>query len=378
MTAKRYIFIFTLSFLGLCALTIFVNYLVDPHLIFGSVRIEGLNQFKVDINERVRISKAFHSTYNEWNTLIVGNSRVEMGLDPTHACFQKTESKVYNLGIPGAGVRSQLEYALNVVYQQPIRRIYLSVDFVDFLVIADRESSLHLIDWGSPPGNQSLSYAFDGTHNSEYQWAAFMDKYRALFSLDALFSSIRTVALQSSYQPDRDDHGFNPARDFQAAVDIEGPHALFKQKMEILDKKYSHHWSLGNRDDSLSHDFRVLRKFLKIADSRGIRVTIFTNPFHVQFWDLIKQKNLYDMHKEWLSQLIKLVREVNTSDVQIWDFSGDSKYIHETVPKPGVKSGPLRWFWEPAHYRKELGDLMLETMLAKECQSQRQIGKRLF
>ena len=29
----------------------------------------------------------------------------------------------------------------------------------------------------------------------------------------------------------------------------------------------------------------------------------------------------------------------------------------------------LQWYWEPAHYRKELGDLMLEAIEGTECVS---------
>ncbi len=376
MMAKRYTLYVALSFLGFSVLTILINYSVDPYLVFGSARIEGFNQFKVDINKHVRVSKAFHPTLNEWDTLLVGNSRVEMGLNPTHACFQKKGSKVYNLGTPGAGVRQQLEYALNLIYQQRIKRVYISVDFVDFLVRDGHEPLTNSIDWSSSPGNRSLGYSFDGSRNSEYRAAAFMDNYRSLFSLDALFSSVRTVMLQSPHQPDRDDHGFNPARDFKAAVGVEGADALFAQKMGELEEKYSHRWSLVG--DQLSSDFRALNKFLKIAGSRGVQVTLFTNPFHEKFWDLMKQNNLYDMHQEWLNQLMQLVKKADIPSVHVWDFSGDSKYIHETVPNHGVKSGPLRWFWEPAHYRKELGDLMLEAMLADECKSQFQFGKRLL
>ena len=87
-TARRYVIVTTLVFLVLSMLTITFNYRVDPYLIFGSARTEGFNKVKVDINEHVQISKAHHPYLREWDTLLVGNSRIEMGLDPQHHCFR--------------------------------------------------------------------------------------------------------------------------------------------------------------------------------------------------------------------------------------------------------------------------------------------------
>ena len=53
-------------------------------------------------------------------------------------------------------------------------------------------------------------------------------------------------------------------------------------------------------------------------------------------------------------------------------------FTEESVPAAGVRSGPLRWFWEPSHYRSELGDLMLDTMLAGTCDADALIGEDLL
>jgi hypothetical protein len=43
-----------------------------------------------------------------------------------------------------------------------------------------------------------------------------------------------------------------------------------------------------------------------------------------------------------------------------------------------VRSGPLQWFWEPAHYRQELGDLMVDAMLSDTCATEIAFGRRVF
>lgn len=340
------------------------NAFIDPYLIIGSERREGINAIKVEINEHVRLSKAYHPAFETWDTLIVGNSRVEIGLDPEHSCFKSNARRVYNLGLPGAGLRLQLEYALNVIDKQPIDHVMLSLDFVDFLV----EEGATL-----PPKNN----LGNDSETPRYISQAFIDYYQALFSLDALYSSIKTFSLQSLNRPDRTDQGFNPARDFKAVVVAEGTYSLFAQKIFKLNQKYSQPKSLWYSDGTPTIDFKILHEFLDISSDRGIRVTLFTNPFHEEFWRLLKEQGLYELHQHWIEMLYTLVNELDRKNIVLWDFSGDSPYIHEPVPDPTIRAEPLQWFWEPTHYRKELGDLMLNTMLAKECGSTPKFGNKL-
>ncbi len=373
MDARRYLAYCLIFFLALSLITVAINYRVDPYLVFGSARTEGFNKIKADINEHVRLSKAYYPKIGEWDILLAGNSRIEMGLNPRHHCFKELQANVYNLGIPGAGVGQQLGYALDIIYEQPVKEVFLSVDFVDFLIPGGTSPPSDQADWMA---NKGLRYRFDGSRNPDYRWNRTQDYFRALFSLDALVSSVRTVISQSVDQPDRDDFGFNPANDFRLAVTVEGPNALFAQKTAVLEAKYAKPWGLSYRDGSLARDFAILDEFLDIAESREIRVTLFTNPFHENFWSLLRRQGLHDLHDQWLGMLVEHTRRRAASAV-LWDFSMDSEFIHEKVPAPGVKSGPLRWFWEPSHYRRELGDLMLDTMLADRCTSEAVFGKEL-
>lgn len=372
MSARRYLARFATAFCTLAAATAMLNVLVDPYLVFGSTRLEGFNQVKTEINEYVHTAKAFEPFRRHTDVLLAGNSRVEMGLDPAHICFAQLQLNAYNLGIPGASVGQQLNFALNVIYSQPVQRVFLSVDFLDFL-----------IDKGPLQGPQdtvvataNLSRRFDGSVNPQYAWATFQTRFQALLSLDALTSSIHTVLLQGAYRPDRLANGFNPAADFAKATSLEGPGALFQQKMASLRELLASPKSIYDADGELTHAFDLFSSFLATAGDYGVEVVVLTNPFHEQFWDLLREQELYEMHVDWRAEVEARVREAR-GWVTMWDFSEDSVFIHESVPSPGVKAPPLDWFWEPSHYRKGLGDKMLDSMLAAECGSQAVIGQQL-
>ena len=82
------------------------------------------------------------------------------------------------------------------------------------------------------------------------------------------------------------------------------------------------------------------------------------------------------LYPEWRRQLVDKLKQGEA--VKLWDFSGDVAYRRETVPEPGAAGPPLDWFWEPAHYRRELGDLMLQSMLQDSCDLPTGFGVRLL
>lgn len=376
MPARTYL-LRTFAFaLVLACLVAGINYTVDPYAITGFARVPGFNEFKVEINEHTRVMKKYQPTLSPSNALIVGNSRVELGIAPAHECFNRAGMDVYNLGIPGADVQTQIDYALNLIYQQPIETVFLSIDFTDFIstsqqAIENRSSGEQRVDAG-------FRFMRSGARNPEYYRAVVRDYFKSLFSLDALVASIKTVALQSSVSPDRDDKGFNPARDFANAVSIEGPRALFDQKMASLQTKYSRPWFLRDSQGQLNTAFAEIDAFLEIAAARGIKVYLFTNPFHDSFWELLRTRNHMPAYLDWMQSMEKLVRDHRGASIEFWDFSSDSPYIHESVPAAGVRSGPLQWFWEPAHYRRELGDIMVSAMLSRDCDTGVDFGRQIF
>jgi hypothetical protein len=376
MSAHTYLLRTLIFALLIAGAVVTINYLVDPYGITGVDRMPGFNEYKVEINEHTRVMKKYQPVFHPSNTLIVGNSRVEMGIAPSHTCFSSNNMAAYNLGIPGADVRTQLAYALNVMYQQPIETVFLSVDFTDF--IASHQKPLDHVRASGPTAHSDLKFLSSGERNSEYLQVVFKDYLKSLFSLDALIASVKTIALQSRVAPDRDNAGFNPARDFGHAVSVEGPYALFDQKMTELRGKYSRPWFLRDAQGELNPAFAEIDAFLGIAAERGVKVFIFTNPFHDSFWQLMRSQGHMPAYEDWMQSMESLVRAHPDAQIEFWDFSRDSAYIHEPVPAAGVRSGPLQWFWEPAHYRRELGDIMVSAMFGDRCDENVSFGRQIF
>jgi hypothetical protein len=376
MSAKTYLL--RTAFYSLIAglFVLGLNFTVDPYGVTGVRRLPHLNEYKVEINEHTGLMKKYQPLFAQHNALIVGNSRVELGISPTHHCFSDNGMNVYNLGIPGTDVPTQLAYALNIIYQQPIKTVFLSLDFTDF--ISPQVENNQGISSMLQHSTGEFRYTASGEPNPDYLSIYFLDHLKALFSLDALVASIRTILLQNSVSADRDDSGFNPARDFEEAVRIEGPRALFDQKMFELQRKYSTAWYLRDADGRLDPAFEDLDVFLSIAAARGIKIYLFTNPFHEKFWEMLENEGHMPLYEEWTKSIENLVKKHEGDSVVFWNFSEDSPYIHETIPTGRARSGPLQWFWEPAHYREQLGALMINAVLSDRCDTEVAFGRRVF
>jgi len=376
MNAKSYITRLAIYTAAVVFAVLSLNFLVDPYAITNAPRVANFNEFKTDISRYTRLSKRYQPLFKAHNALILGNSRVEMGINPHHDCFEASGWNVYNLGMPGAGVRMQLNYALNVMHQQPIEKIMLGVDFTDF-ISSNQELGLNGVTLGEQVTG-SLQYLPSGQLNPDYLKIKFVDFYKSLFSLDALISSFKTILLQSDRAIDRDERGFNPARDFAEAVRIEGPSALFEQKMGKLARSYSKKRYLRDSQGRLGQSFADLDQFLDLAAVQGTRVHLFINPFHESYRTFLKDQALMPLYLEWRQAIIALVSKRSGDNIVLWDFSEDSSYIQEKVAASGLKSGPLLWFWEPVHYREELGDLMVNSLLSKTCDTPVIFGRQLF
>ncbi len=108
MNARQYIY--RMLFFGLTAslMVVLLNFMVDPYAITGAARVDGFNHYKADINDRVRLSKRYQASHGQFNAMLLGNSRVELGIDPSHSCLRQLGFSTYTMGIPAPAYANRL------------------------------------------------------------------------------------------------------------------------------------------------------------------------------------------------------------------------------------------------------------------------------
>jgi hypothetical protein len=338
-----------------------VNWFVDPFGMYWSPQIESVNLVKPEAGKRSRITKAYQVNKVKPNILIVGNSRVEMGLDPKNKHFEG--SVVYNQGMPGASVAMQVDYAIDSISNNPtIKQLFVGVDFLDFLLSEQQVAHFKT----KQNSHTQTSYDFRLTSQDKDNLSSierFKEKLAMAFSLDAFNASISTVIQQESMVSSISPLGFNSALSYVAIMNSEGIKPLFRQKLnDISTRLTSKPWVIkAKKKAPYSPIFAHLGRLIQIAKQRNINIVFFINPYHFSYLHTLAESSQWRNFQVWKETLVNYLNVKQGEEFILWDFSGSSDFVNEAVPLANPKK-QMKWFWEPAHYRKELGDILLACM----------------
>ena len=344
-------FLLAISFIGI------FNWFVDPYGMHWSPKIERVNLIKTEAGNRSRVSKVYQVDKIKPSTLIVGNSRAEMGINPQHPLLKN--GGAYNQAIPGAGIEMQVDYAINALEANPsINKILMSVDFLDFLIDSDKKPNLT----PNLPNYAFRLQQFDKLiEHSGFKRAKELSGF--IFSLDAFESSLTTLARQSSNVSSINEYGFNSGNTYVEIMKTEGLKPLFQQKLNEVSLRLKKSLVVKIKEvPPYSPKFSKLSELIEYIQSKGIQLILFINPYHYSYLHLIHDNEQFDNFLLWKELLVNFLALKTNQNYTIWDFSNINAIINEKVPLDTPKTH-MKWFWEPAHYKEELGDKMLSVML---------------
>lgn len=371
MTNRRYVNLVLIVSITLIAGAALFNALIDPYSMFGSPRIAGLNSLKPYAGDRGRTAKIHQVTRIRPTTVIVGNSRPEMGLNPDLTCWPDTHKPVFNLALPGLTLYKQVRYSQHAIANSSVKRIFMGVDFSDFLTTSARhDPSL----WPSPQESEvKLSVDAFARPRRRFAIDRFVDQFRASVSLGTLANSTSTIMLQRrQWLETRTVSGFNPAEGiYVPIVSSEGVRTLFSQKNQEMATRFAPAQTLFNDGTKWSSEFEALKRLGAQSQHAGIELVLFINPYHSEYLLLLDSAGHWPLFEQWKTQLVQTAA---LYDSPVWDFSTFDYHATELVSELPDKNKSLRWFWEPAHYRQELGTLMLSQMLEAPCHAEHASG----
>ena len=138
---KRYTLAVGFVAFMLLALTASVNIAIDPYRRFGARPILGLSVLKPAAIGQVRMAKAYGVIRRDFKTLLLGNSRVDVGIDPRSPGFSQDQAPVYNLGQPGTGSETALAYLKHAADNHRPVLVVMGVDFLSYLQPRNRAAS---------------------------------------------------------------------------------------------------------------------------------------------------------------------------------------------------------------------------------------------
>lgn len=357
-----------------------VNAVVDPYGVVRLVDKPGFNQIKPAAGAHGAVSKAYQMLRVRPRTLLLGNSRAEVGLDPAHPAL--SARPVYNAALPGTGTQTSLRYLQHLLAetsahpQAPPMVVIWGIDFMDFLTDPELQDPVPL------PKAEEDRLRKPGTADHARWQQQTRDYLTATLTLSALLDTALTLASQQDvYAAHVDPMGFNPMRDYLPISAAEGYWSLFRQRDYENVKAYMRRPNrIFDASGATSSALNDLRELVRLCRQHGIALHLYTYPYHAHLLEIIRLTGHWSALEDWKRTLAQLLLDEAQSSgrpaFELWDFSTFNTFTTEPVPLQGDRTSRMRWYWEAGHFKSELGNLMLDRMVG-ESQSSADMGVRL-
>lgn len=330
--------------LALAVLGLAVTVLVDPYRLFRWVEVEGLNQVKPKIYRHDLWAKS--AAYNQAapRTVVLGNSRFDIAIDPDSPHWPADQRPVFNHAIPGLGITSNAALARAILGERPQTTLVVGLDFLDFLT--DRAVS---------PDDATLSTPINRRE--------LLDYLGAVASLDSLGDAFSTLLAQRDpYAPTMTELGFNPLRQYSLHVLREGHFALADQRNRENFRNYLRQPKHILPDpDQTTEELAALKSIIDLARCNGSMLHLVIYPYHADILEGFHHAGLWPLFEDW-KRIVAHMVGAGDGHIRLWDFSGYSEMTTERFPPPGDKKTQMKWYWETGHFKSALGDLVIQRI----------------
>jgi hypothetical protein len=348
----------TLAVLALLAIGL--NLLVDPYELFGTPRLAHLSLLKPGPKNHALLAKTYQEARAHPVTVLIGSSSTHIGFDVGAPTWPASMRPIYNYGIPGGYATSTSLHSLQeAIANGGIKNAIVSLDFQNFFVpegpsgaLSDDDRRYRRLADGSPNPYRALQVA--------------NDMFLSLTTMGALVDSTKTIIGQSNPALlNLAANGSSTESDFVDAARSDGMHDLFAQKDDFeLEraaalKKVMADWQgpLPNLD--------IIRGIIALARAHDVKLTFVITPHHADALEIYWRMGLWPRVEQLKTELGAVVAE-GGGDVQLWDFLDYSPFSTEAIPTAGDRRTETQWFWEPTHFKKQLGAIMIGNMFGAD------------
>jgi hypothetical protein len=350
--ARRYLAWMFAAFAVLLAGVAVLSLYVDPYRIFYLPGRLDDAVARPRATQHVVLTKARGIAQVQPRTVVLGNSRAEVGFDPHAPAWPASWQPVYNAAVPGSGLAQSVDMLAQALRSGHVQHVVVGLEFLDFLTDADAPAD-------APAENPDPAAL-----------RPRRDALRTLLTLDSAVDSIVTLTTAGDgYAADVTARGFNPLRQYVLDARREGYAGLFLQRDVENARNYARQpHALFRRGAQSSEAWRDLERLLALADRGGVELNLVVYPYHAHTLELMRGAGLWPAFEAWKVHLADVVERHAGSrpTCMLWDFSGYHAYARERVPPAGDRTTELAWYWEAGHFKPALGERMLDRMFGKD------------
>ena len=323
--------------------------LVDPYGLYGLVDLPGFNRVKPPVERYRNEIRLVRADRFAPPIVIVGNSRMEVGVDPEGPPLAGRNA--VNLGLAGTGTVTAIGQLRHLAAGPAApRRVIAGIDFVDALTVRP-------VDPAAMPAPITARQA---------GWRDALWRIDTLYSFASLRDALLTVAIQRD--PDAAVatlRGHNPLRQYHQAARVEGYAALFSQRAAENTRKLTATANGGLNTAGVRAEVAALIDAAAGAQP-GVAIDLVIYPYHAQLLALFEQASLWPRFEAWKEILVSEAeagrRRHPHARIAVHDFSGYGPIQCEPIPPAGSAAG-TRWYWEAGHFKPALGDVIVARVL---------------
>ncbi len=357
---KRFLRTWTMTLCALAGLVVALNLLIDPYDVFGIPRIPGLSVKKPGPKNHALLSKTYQEARAHPVTVLIGSSSTHIGVDAAAPEWPEAMRPVYNYGIPGgAAVSTRLNTLREAIFNGRIENAVVFLDFQDFLANDPPDD-------GRSDDDRRYHLLPDGRPNPDRKYQVADDMFLSLATMGSLTDSLKTIVFQRdptllNLAPD----GSSNDADFRNAFRADGMHDLFAQKenYELERAQRLQRTMAGWR--GVLPDVDTVRAIVALTRANHVRLTLVITPHHADALEIYWRMGLWPRIEQLKTELAAVAAEAG-GDVPLWDFLNYDPFNTEGVPGAGDRHTPTVWYWEPSHFKKQLGAILIQRMFGRD------------
>jgi hypothetical protein len=352
---KKYLFTWIATCMATLMLAAVLNFVVDPYILFDAPRITGLNERKPIVVTQERMMKPYDVMRFRPNTLIIGTSRTDMGLDALHPAWPSNMRPVYNLAMAGGIPYVSYRHLQHVLSYQKVKLVVMGLEAEWFIQFGEADAPRLKEPTAADPAEYEfrLATTSDGFPTNKRHRQYWSDISR-VFSLYALRDSAETVLSNlSSTSADIANGGVIKVEGGIRSVTGRGAFLLFTIS-DLGSVRQVH----GTSGAAILHRVSVLRlrSLLELCRKNSIQVILFMSPAHADTLEIYDKAGLWPMLEDWKREIVALVAQYSDASVSLWDFNDYDRFSTESV---ALNKHALKAYWDPYHYKRVVGDAIV-------------------
>ena len=359
----RYLLVTFAATMTLLSAVIAFNTVIDPLGMY----VSGVH--KPAMYNRVRLLKAYEVRRVQPESIVLGTSRVHLGISPRHPGWANSYEHRYNLAFDGATTKEMYAYLKHADAAGGLRHVMLGLD------------TYHL-------------NATSGTVRPDFDASILMDERIALNHARMLLADLKLLSSYSTlkesfqlartadekpvwYAPDGQRLGEvyfrRPSESFMTC----GPRCYFDE-IDKLEVTFKLGWKVPQKTvptvqsgPPLEPDpitsLGYIEKIIEYCRSNDIELAIFLTPSHVRQLELDAATGNWWSVENGKRKLVELLaqdarKNGDEEAIVLYDFANYSSITMEPLPAPG-SNDEMQYYWDSSHFKEVVGDRVLDRLL---------------